>query len=220
MGDFSELILLTGATGYVAAHTVVELVSQGFRVRGTVRSLRATDRYEYLYDLCGGDSARSKIEFVECDLENPSSETWDALVLGCSACVHMAAPVKLTVSDVQRELVDPMLAGISNLFQAMQRSETCKRVVFTSSASTLSDNFPKWKTKVYGPQDWNTVSTATRNPYMYAKTLAERAAHEFVTREGNTLTLACVLPFQIIGPSLDPNVKQVNGKCLKFGGEN
>jgi dihydroflavonol-4-reductase len=194
-----ELVLVTGASGFIASHIIKVLVEKGYRVRGTVRRLSEKGRYDGLYHACG-DPERSKLEFVEADLES-SAEVWDAAVKDCTACIHTAAPVKLTVTDVQKELVDPILKGVANVLGACQRSGTVKRVVYTSSITALSDSFEKWKSHVYNADDWNTKSTKTYNAYPYAKTLGERAALEFA-KTNKAFSLACVLPFTVVGPHL------------------
>jgi dihydroflavonol-4-reductase len=49
--------------------------------------------------------------------------------------------------------------------------------------------------------DWNTRSTLDRNPYYLSKTLAERAAWDFMARERPSFDLVAVNPFVIMGPS-------------------
>jgi dihydroflavonol-4-reductase len=197
MGD---LILVTGANGFVATHVIKILISKGYRVRGTVRKLSDKSKYEQLWTVCG-DEARQFLEFAEADLESPP-EKWDVAAKDCVACIHSAGPVKLTVEDVQKELLDPILKGVANIFGACERSGTVKRVVFTSSITALSDDFADWKTHVYNGSEWNTKSSPTRNPYAFAKTQGEKAAHEYVKAHPGCFSLACVLPYTVLGPHL------------------
>jgi len=157
-----------------------------------------------LYDACGlnKDDDKSRLEFVEADLMS-SSETWDEAVRGCDACVHSAGPVVLHSNDPKKELVDPILKGIENVFGACERSETVKIIVYTSSVTTLSHDFAKWKTHVYGPEDWNSQSTLSKLSYPYAKTLGEKRVMEWAkTLNLKSIRVATVLPHTIMGPML------------------
>ena len=68
-----EQVLVTGASGYIAKHVVQQLLQSGYRVRGTVRSLRNPDKIRPIKALC--PDSKYPLELVEADLMEPKG--WD-----------------------------------------------------------------------------------------------------------------------------------------------
>jgi dihydroflavonol-4-reductase len=185
-------ILVTGATGFVASRIVEQLLSTGRRVRGTVRSLKSRD-LPALRTMPGA----AALELVEADLLTEGS--FDRAAEGCSSVLHTASPYTLTVTDPQRELVGPAVNGTVNVLASCERARV-NRVVLTSSMAAITDE-PE-SDRVLTENDWNTKSSLERNPYYYSKTLAERAAWDFVKQRRPWFDLVAVNPFLIVGPSL------------------
>jgi len=196
-------VLVTGATGFIAAHVVQQLLERGERVRGTVRSRAAGDALVQLRRLPG---AAERLELVEADLTRPGS--FDAPAAGCAAIVHTASPYVLTVSDPQRDLVDPAVRGTLTVLEAAARSRSVARVVITSSMAAVTDEPDA--NRVLTEADWNRSSSLTRNPYYYSKTLAERAAWRFVDEEKPGFDVVAINPFMVIGPALTASVNPSN----------
>ena len=67
------VVLVTGASGFIATHVVKLLQVEGYKVRGTVRSLQNEEKVAPLRNLCPG--AKHPLELVEANLMNP--ESWD-----------------------------------------------------------------------------------------------------------------------------------------------
>src|SRR5580765_4206043 len=126
-------VCVTGASGFIAAHIVRELLERGYRVRGTVRSLRQPGKYTFLTQLPG---AADRLELVEADLLAPGS--YDAAVAGCDVVMHTASPYLIDVKDPQRDLVDPAVKGTLNVLTSAKAAGV-GRVVLTSSMSAISD---------------------------------------------------------------------------------
>jgi dihydroflavonol-4-reductase len=186
-------ILVTGATGFVASRIVEQLLSMGRRVRGTVRSLSKKADLSPLRTLPGATA----LELVEADLLTEGS--FDRAAEGCSYVLHTASPYTLTVKDPQRELVAPAVNGTINVLASCERARV-NRVVLTSSMAAVTDE-PE-SDRVLTEADWNTKSSLERNPYYFSKTLAERAAWDFVKQRRPWFDLVSVNPFLIVGPSL------------------
>ncbi len=195
-------VCVTGATGYVASQIVAQLLQEGYRVRGTVRSTKNTEKLSPLTRL---DGAAERLELVEADLGDPAS--FDAAVAGCEVVMHTASPYVLDVKDPQRDLVDPAVEGTRGVLSACKRAGTVKRVVLTSSMAAITDE-PDGR--VLTEADWNEKSSLERNPYYYSKTLAEKAAWRFVEEEKPGFDLVVLNPFAVIGPSLVPPLNQSN----------
>lgn len=199
----TEPILVTGATGFIAAHIVKQLLDGGCHVRGTVRSLKNSSGVDPLKALPGGSD---RLELVEADLTRPGS--FDAPARGCGYIIHTASPYVLTVADAQRDLVAPAVNGTREVLAAALRAGTVRRVVLTSSMGALTDEPDR--AHVLTEADWNEKSSLDRNAYYYSKTLAERAAWAFMEEEPRPFDLVVINPFMVIGPSLTPSLNTSN----------
>jgi dihydroflavonol-4-reductase len=196
-------IAVTGATGFIASHTIALLLEAGHHVCGTVRSLARPDAHAFLTGLPG---AAERLTLVEADLLAPSS--FDAAVAGCDTVLHMASPYVMTVADAQRDLVDPAVQGTLNVLRACARAPSVRRVVVTSSMAAVTDEPDK--SVLLTEANWNTTSSLTRNPYYFSKAEAERAAWSFVEGEKPAFDLVTINPFVVIGPSLTPQLNTSN----------
>ncbi|WP_433564462.1 SDR family oxidoreductase [Nocardia sp. CA-151230] len=180
----SDLVLVTGASGYVAGHVIQELLGQGYRVRGTVRSAaRATAVAELL----------PGVELVEADLGSDAG--WAAAVAGCRFVLHTASPFPSGVPDHEDELVRPAVDGTLRVLRAAAGSGVERVVVTSSIAAVEVGNEGHLLTEV----DWS--DTEQCDAYQKSKTLAERAAWDFAAQHPN-LELAVINPGMIIGPIL------------------
>jgi len=193
------LVLVTGATGFVASQLVRELLQQGYRVRGTVRDPAKAD---VLWKL---PRAAERLELATADLLAPGS--FDAAMADVTLVAHTASPYTLTVADAQRDLVEPAEQGTLNVLAAAKNAGV-RRVVLTSSVAAISDE-PDPKVKLT-EKHWNTKSSLTRNPYYFSKVRGERAAWEFMEREKPRFSLIAVNPFLVLGPSLIPGLNSSN----------
>jgi len=169
----------------------------GYRVRGTVRSVKNESKIRFLRDL---DPSGDHLELVEADLNDPHS--FDPHIRDCEFVLHTASPYTLDAQDPQRELVDPAVQGTRGVLQAcVTNGNVLRRVVVTSSMAAITDS-PE-DNKIYNEQDWNTASTLKRNPYYFSKVLAERAAWEFMDQQKPQFDLVVINPFLVIGPALN-----------------
>lgn len=81
-------VLVTGASGYLATWIIKLLLEQGYKVRGTVRSLANKDKYAKLLALQSSDT---HLQLVEANLNSEAG--WDAAVSGCDYVLHTASPL-------------------------------------------------------------------------------------------------------------------------------
>jgi len=153
----------------------------------------AREKYKSLYEM---DTKGDHLELVPADLVVPGS--YDDAVKGCDFVIHTASPYILTVSNPQKELVEPAVQGTLSVMEACHKAGV-KKVVLTSSVAAITDS-PE-NGVVYTEEDWNTTSSLKRNPYYYSKKKAEEAAWEFV-KEHTDLKLVAINPFMVIGPHL------------------
>ena len=194
-------VCVTGASGFIAAHIVRQLLVQGYSVRGTVR--KSPKNYPFLLGLPG---ASERLELVEADLL--SNGAYDRAIEGCDYVMHTASPYQINVKNPQTDLVDPAVNGTETVLESCLKSAGVKRVIFTSSIAAITDEAES--NKVFTEQDWNTMSSLERHPYHYSKTLAERAAWDFIMRKRPKFDLVAINPFMVIGPSLGPSLNTSN----------
>jgi dihydroflavonol-4-reductase len=204
MGVLSgELVFVSGASGFIASRIVEQLLEQGFRVRGSVRDASKKADYAHLAGLPG---ASERLEIVSADLLTPHA--FDAHVEGATYVMHTASPYILNAKDPQKDLVDPAVLGTRTMLEACAKSASVKRVVLTSSMAAITDE-PE-SDHVLTESDWNEKSTLTRNAYYLSKTLAERAAWEFVESQKCSWDLVVINPFLVIGPAMTKSINTSN----------
>ncbi|XP_012945514.1 putative anthocyanidin reductase [Aplysia californica] len=196
MGD--ELVLVTGASGYLGTQVVKTLQEAGYRVRGTVRSVKNEAKVKPLYELCPG--AKHKLELVEADLMKPDS--WTGAVSGCTYVHHVASPFPLTNPRSEDELVKPAVEGTLSVLRACVAAGTVKRVVLTSSLIAIAER--GGNTTPFDESTWADPNAPNTSFYGKSKIHAERAAWDFVKdlQENEKFELAVVNPVLIAGPQL------------------
>lgn len=194
-------VAVTGASGFIGAEIVRVLLERGHTVHGTVRDTSNEEKTRPLQTL---DGANGRLVLFNADLldEDSFHDAFD----GCDIIMHVASPYVIDVEDAQRDLVDPAVQGTRAVLLAAAGSGA-RRVVLTSSTAAITD---EPEDRVYTEADWNTKSSLTRNPYYYSKTLAERAAWDFVESEGSAFDLVVINPVGVIGPSIAPTVNTSN----------
>eukprot|EP00877_Chromochloris_zofingiensis_P003091 jgi/Chrzof1/12783/Cz07g07130.t1 len=198
----AEKVLVTGASGYVATELVKQLLEKGFDVRGTVRSLSKKEKIEHLEKL--NAALPGSLELVEADLLKEGS--FDEAVKGVTYVFHTASPYSLDTSDPDK-LIDPALKGTKNVLNAVAKhKDSIKRVVLTSSIAAvkgLAEPDMKAGNKKYSEADWNEASTVEEEPYLYSKTVAEKAAWDVCKQLG--IDLVTINPDFVWGPPISAN---------------
>lgn len=188
-------VLVTGATGFVAGHVIAELLAHGHPVRATVRDLADTGKRAHLVELArrlGGD-----LEFAAADLGADTG--WAAAVAGCAAVLHVASPFPATPPKDERELIEPAVQGTLRVLRAAADADV-RRVVLTSSVAAIA--YGHGNDAVRTEADWSVVDRVPA--YQKSKTLAERAAWDFVAAlpDERGLELVALNPGMILGPLL------------------
>jgi dihydroflavonol-4-reductase len=199
----TKMVFVSGAAGFIGSHVVKQLLAAGYRVRGSVRSLKKVEELRHLRELPG---AAERLELVEADLLAPGA--FDAHVQGADYVLHLASPFVLEAKDPQKDLVDPAVRGTRTMLEACQKSPRVKRVVLTSSMAAVTDEPDS--DHVLTEADWNEKSSLQRNAYYYSKTLAERAAWQFMAEEKPHFDLIAMNPYIVIGPSMTRAVNPSN----------
>lgn len=206
-----EQVLVTGGTGFLGAHCIAQLITEGYRVRTTARSAGREAEVRKLLTVAGvdpGDRLSVSVAHLLAD------DGWAAAVAGCDYVLHVASPFPAGVPKDENELVVPAKQGALRVLRAA-RDAGVKKVVMTSSFAAVG-----YGVRASGPPfteaDW-TNPGAKVGAYTKSKTLAERAAWNFMALEGGELQLAVVNPVGIIGPVLGPKLStsiQLVGQLL------
>ena len=191
-------VLVTGASGFIGLHCVLQLLQQGHRVRGTVRSeARAEEVREAMErNVDVGD----RLEIVEADLTR--DEGWADAARGCTYVLHVASPFPNRVPEHEDELIKPAMEGTLRVLKAAADAGV-QRAVVTSSLAAVSGGHPVDNSRVYSEDDWSIIERCP--PYPKSKTLAERAAWDFVASlDGEAPMELCVInPGAVLGPVLN-----------------
>jgi nucleoside-diphosphate-sugar epimerase len=195
-----ETVLVTGGSGFVGAHCILQLLDAGYTVRTTVRSLtRETEVREML--TAGGAKSLKKLSFVAADLL--SDDGWAAAVAGCTYVLHVASPFPTTQPKNEDDLIIPAREGALRVLRAA-RDAKVKRVVLTSSFAAIGYSAPP-PGGVFTEADWTNPNDDV-TAYVKSKTLAERAAWDFIETEGGALELSVINPVGILGPALSSDL--------------
>jgi len=201
MSEAKPKILVTGAAGYLASWIVEKLLREGHVVHGTVRQLNDKSKIQHLLDLARQHPDRLRL--FEADLIKGGS--FDAAMAGCSVVIHAASPYFLDKpKDPDQQLIKPALDGTLNVLASVDRCETVKRVVVTSSVVTMYNDacdVSSTSQNMVQENDVNPNRQIRHNPYACSKTIAEQAAWEASTRQ-KRWDLVTIHPGAIFGPSL------------------
>ena len=194
------LILVTGGSGFVGSHCVVQLLQAGHTVRTTVRSLARADDVRRMVAQ-GGAEPDEKLTFVAADLTADAG--WAEAAAGCDYVLHVASPLALKAPRNEDDFIVPARQGTLRVLRAA-RDAGVKRVVLTSSFGAVSYGHPP-QTTPFDESSWTNLSGRDVTPYVKSKTLAERAAWDFIASEGGALELTVINPTGIFGPVLGPD---------------
>ncbi|MGA8142976.1 MAG: aldehyde reductase [Candidatus Acidiferrales bacterium] len=194
-------VLVTGGSGFIGSHSIVQLLAAGHRVRTTVRSQkREGDVRAMLKE--GGAEPGDRLSFIAADLEGDAG--WREAAAGCEYVLHVASPFPARVPKDEDELVAPAREGTLRVLRAA-REAGVRRVVLTSSFAAIGYG-QKVQQKPFNETNWTDPNGSDVLPYVKSKTLAERAAWDFIAAEGGGLELSVVNPVGVFGPVLGPDV--------------
>jgi len=192
------IVLVTGATGFIASRVVLDLLEAGYKVRGTVRNL---ERGAVLKDwLAPYTHNLDQLTLVEVDLL--SDQGWDQAMVGCKYVLHLASPFPLVAPKDENELIRPAVEGTRRVLAHAARNGV-QRVVQTSSVAAVAYGHTE-QSRTFTEKDWSNLD-GNIEPYQKSKTLAEQAAWEFLDTlpEGESLELVVVNPGYVLGPVIN-----------------
>ena len=193
----AETVLVTGGSGFIGGHCILQLLAAGYRVRTTVRNLKREGEVRATLKANGGD-AGERWSFFAADLEKDAG--WAEAVAGCDFVLHVASPLPSSVPKNEDELIVPARQGTLRVLRAA-RDAGVKRVVLTSSFAAIGYGH-KIQDAPFSEKDWSDLKGDDVQAYPKSKTLAERAAWDLMAKEGGGLELSVVNPVAVFGPVL------------------
>jgi nucleoside-diphosphate-sugar epimerase len=199
----SETILVTGGTGFVGAHCILQLLQKGYNVKTTLRSMNKKN--EVIETLrTGGITSFDNLSFIETSLTK--DDNWDEAMKGCKYALSVASPVFFTLPKDENEMIRPAVDGILRILKAA-RNAGVKRVVMTSNFGAVGFSKKKPNTETT-EADWTDPDEKGLSTYEKSKLLAERAAWDFIRKEGGNLEFSTINPVAILGPSLGTHISE------------
>src|SRR5882762_10492467 len=193
-------VLVTGGSGFIGSHSILQLLATGHRVRTTVRRLQREGEVRAMLKE-GGAEPGDRVFFAAADLENDAGRAEAAA--GCDYVLHVASPFPPSVPKHEDELIVPAREGALRVLRA-SRDARVKRVVLTSSFAAIGYGHPP-QSAPFNETNWTNATGNDVTAYVKSKTLAEREAWNFIAREGGDLELSVVNPVAVFGPVLGPD---------------
>jgi nucleoside-diphosphate-sugar epimerase len=195
-----SMVLVTGGSGFIASHTIRQLLASGHEVRTTVRSLKRVMDVRAM--LSGsGTTSLERLSFAVADLENDAG--WFDAVADCEFVLHVASPVPTAAPKHDDEIIVPARDGTLRVLRAA-RDAKVRRVVLTSSFAAVGYGHPP-RTTAFDEASWTNLEAPGLNAYVKSKTIAERAAWDFVTKADRAFELTAINPVGVFGPVLGPD---------------
>ncbi|HYG25974.1 MAG TPA: aldehyde reductase [Caulobacteraceae bacterium] len=193
-------VLVTGGSGFIGSHCIIQLLEQGHSVRTTVRNLAREGEVRGMLER-GGAKPGKRLTFFAADLMSDAG--WAQAVAGCDYVLHVASPFPAATPRHEDELIVPAREGALRVLRAA-RDAGVKRVVLTSSYAAIGYGHPE-RARPFDESDWTNIETPGIGAYVKSKAIAEKAAWDFIARAGGALELAVVNPVAVLGPVLAPD---------------
>ena len=175
-----DKVLVTGVTGFIGLHCVQQLLNKGFKVNGTLRSFDRKD--EVINALSSHKTSTEHLTLFETDLMDDKG--WDQAIEGCDYVLHVASPFVITPQS-EDFFVKPAVEGSLRVLK-LANNNHIKKVVLTSSFAAMADTLEEKES--FDESDWSDPNKAGIRSYGKSKTLAEKAAWDFMSSDNPSFT--------------------------------
>ena len=206
----SKKVLLTGISGYIGNHCAVELLKNGYTVRGSVRNLSKSEAV--INAISKEIDPKENLEFCELDLLK--DEGWDDAMKGCEYVLHVASPFINIEPKDENVYIKPAVEGTERALKAAKKAGV-KRIVITSSVVSMLENADK--SIDINSDSWTNVNAKNVSAYAKSKTLAEKSAWEYIKNQDQDkpMELVVVNPGPVFGPTLSGNLDGASMSMFK-----
>ncbi len=193
-------VLLTGVTGFLGSHTTIQLLEKDYKVIGTLRDMKRADQIRHV--IAKQTDKIAHLTFEEADLTD--KHIWHELTKGVDYVQHIASPFPRKIPKNENDLTIPARDGVLHVLEASSANKV-KRVVITSSVASIIYGKEKSKREgLFNESQWtNPENKKDSTPYHRSKTIAEKAAWDFIKSDKSGLELSVVCPGAILGPVLE-----------------
>lgn len=195
-------VLVTGATGFIASHTILALLNKGYEVRGTARSASKAERLNATLSAYSGKPVN--VELVSADLTR--DEGWAEAMEGVTYLQHLASPIPNNLPKDADELIIPARDGALRALKAAKAAGV-KRAIMTSSFASIGYGWGDRRPAILDETHWSNPDNIRDNTaYTRSKAVAEKAAWDYVNTDGAGLELATINPVAVLGPAMSADV--------------
>lgn len=216
-------VAVTGASGYIGAHTVIALLKRGYDVRACVTDRSNRDKTGFLLAL--NDTHPGTVTLHEANLLEEGS--YDAPFRDCSAVLHVATPMGYGGANSPQQVYDGAIGGVHNIVASVRKSGTVKRLVYTSSFAAIGHPSPPghryteadWASDNRdNDPNWNTSNLVAKGEvgYAMAKVECEHLVNRLAAAD-RSFDAISVCPCVVLGTLLSP-VHELRGSWQFFLG--
>jgi dihydroflavonol-4-reductase len=191
----TEVVLVTGGTGFVAGWCIIALLQRSYEVRTTVRDPSKEPAVRTAVASSAG--ATDRLTFFAADLT--ADDGWDDAMAGCDYVLHVASPLGGDTSENPDALIVPARDGTLRVVRAAVKAGV-RRVVMTSAAAAARP--PHSADRISDETVWADPADRQFDAYRRSKILAERAAWDFMAEHAGRTSLTTILPGAVFGPVL------------------
>ncbi|PZN97223.1 MAG: epimerase [Alphaproteobacteria bacterium] len=185
------VVLVTGASGYIAGFIIKQLLTDGWAVRGTIRNLARADAVR-------ASLGAPDLPLFAVDLG--SDDGWEEAMAGCDYVQHIASPIPDREPRDEQDLIRPAREGALRALAAAKGAGV-KRVVMTSSMAAIAYGHPEPR-PVFDESHWTDPTNPDTYAYIRSKTYAERAARDWMAKYGIGMEFVTINPSAVLGPVL------------------
>ncbi|CDO95209.1 unnamed protein product [Kluyveromyces dobzhanskii CBS 2104] len=209
-----SFVLVSGASGYIAQHTIRILLAKGYKVIGTVRTQEKADSVARLFN---NDNLALELvpELADIDAFDHVFEKYNTQI---KHVIHTASPVRYNMTDFENEMLLPAINGTKSVLESIKKfsADSVETVVYTSSISALANPAGIFEPETtlteesWNPDTWEDAIKDVRSAYFGSKTFAERSTWQFIeeNRDQVKFQLTTICPGYVLGPqAFDENAK-------------